>query len=129
MFRWGSRVLAASSRLGRGVGGSVRGRGLASSGVALDGSMNGPHSVETVDTPDALGSATVSLEAVMAQRQAAVTRTVLRVLLAAVVVVSFLSLLEPRNGVQITLSTYAPLAATLLGGLWLVRRGRPRTAA
>ena len=91
--------------------------------------MNGPRSVETVDTPDALGSVTVSLEAVMAQRQAAVTRTMLRVLLAAVVVVSFLSLLEPRNGVQITLITYAPLAATLLGGLWLVRHGRPRTAA
>lgn len=65
----------------------------------------------------------------MAQRQAAVTRTVLRVLLAAVVVVIFLSLIEPRNGLLITLSTYVPLAATLLGGLWLVRHGRPRTAA
>jgi len=65
----------------------------------------------------------------MAQRQAAVTRTVLRVLLAAVVVVIFVSLIEPRNGLLITLSTYTPLAATLLGGLWLVRSGRPRTAA
>jgi signal transduction histidine kinase/CheY-like chemotaxis protein len=91
--------------------------------------MNVPPSLETVDEIDRSGPSAVSFGAVMAQRQAAVTRTVLRVLVGAVVLVSVLSLLEPLNGPVITVITYAPLAGLLLAGLWLVRNGRARTAA
>jgi len=88
--------------------------------------MNG---LQPSDRTDPSGPVEVSLEAVMAERQAVVTRTALWVLLGAVLLVSILSLLEPKNGILITLSTYAPLAAVMLCGLALLRRGHPRAAA
>lgn len=89
-------------------------------------SVAGPQPSEPADSS---GSASVSLSTVMAERQAVVTERALWLLLGAVVCVVILSLVEPRNGMLITLATYFPLFGVLGGALLLLRRAHPRAAA